>query len=230
MHIENQKKYCRFVALAIALAATSGANAMEDDAIFNATRLEMDTGRANGGGNVQSIRGEGWIGTDYNRFAWKAEGAREHGTTSDVELQALYARYLAPFWELQMGVRHQDKPDSRNYVAVGVRGLAPYSFDVDLALFVRSDGKLFARTRAEYDLLWTNRLIFRPYAFADWSASHIAADDIKRGAESIEAGVNLRYEISRAVAPYVEVARNQRYAISGRQGISSVRLGLRLLF
>lgn len=208
---------------------TTPVYAMEDNDIFNATRVELGTGWTDRGESTQSLRAKGWIGSDYHRFAWKVEADRENGTLEEADLQALYAHYLAPFWELQMGVRQQ-QPDSDTYAVIGLQGLAPYAFDVDLAMFVRTDGKLFARTDVEYDLLWTNRLIFRPYIKADWSVTRIESENVRRGLQDIEAGVNVRYEFTRAIAPYVELARSERRAIGSSHAANIVRVGLKLLF
>ena len=138
-------------------------------------------------------------------------------------------RALSDHWDLQLGLRRELKPQARNYGVIGVRGLAPYAFDVDVAAFVRSDGRLFARTRAEYDMLFTNRLVARPFVGIDWATRSIPSDGIKAGATSSEWGLNLRYEITRDVAPYLEISRQwQRGADSGA-GANSVRAGLRLV-
>lgn len=215
--------------LAAALVSLAGpARAKEDDAIFQTTRIEVDAGRSDSK-SVAAWRADGWIGTDYDRFAWRTEGVRRDGRLEDAEVQALYSRYVAPFWDLQFGLRRELKPRARNYGVIGVRGLAPYAFDVDLAAFVRSDGRLFARTRVEYDLLFTNRLIAKPFLGVDWAARSIPSDGIKAGATSSEWGVNLRYEITRAVAPYLEIGRQWRHGADGGVGANSVRAGLRLV-
>jgi copper resistance protein B len=216
-------------ALVLALAGFAGsARAMEDDAVFQTTRIEVDAGRSNSK-DVAAWRADGWIGTDYNRFAWRTEGSRRDGRLEDAEVQALYSRYVAPFWDLQVGLRRELKPDARNFGAIGIRGLAPYAFDVDLAAFVRSDGRLFARTRVEYDLLFTNRLIAKPFVGVDWAARSLPAEEIKAGATSSEWGLNLRYEITRAVAPYLEVGRQWQREAGGSTSVNSVRAGLRLV-
>jgi copper resistance protein B len=94
---------------------------------------------------------------------------------------------------------------------------------------VRSDGRLFARTRVEYDLLFTNRLIAKPFVGVDWAARSLPAEGIKAGATSSEWGLNLRYEITRAVAPYLEVSRQWQREASGSTSANSVRAGLRLV-
>ncbi len=216
-------------ALALSLVGVAGtARAMEDDAVFQTTRLEVDAGRSDSKA-VAAWRADGWIGTDYKRFAWRTEGSRRDGRLEDAEVQALYSRYVAPFWDLHVGLRRELKPDARNFGVIGIRGLAPYAFDVDLAAFVRSDGRLFARTRVEYDLLFTNRLIAKPFVGVDWAARSLPAEGIKSGATSSEWGLNLRYEITRAVAPYLEVGRQWQREAGGSTSVNSVRAGLRLV-
>jgi len=173
-------------ALILSLAGVAGtARAMEDDAVFQTTRIEVDAGRRNSK-DAAAWRADGWIGTDYNRFAWRTEGLRRDGRLHDAEVQALYSRYVAPFWDLQLGLRRELKPETRNFGVIGIRGVAPYAFDIDLAGFVRSDGRLFARTRVEYDLLLTNRLIAKPFVGIDWAARSLPAAGIKAGATSSE--------------------------------------------
>ncbi|WP_141678821.1 copper resistance protein B, partial [Acinetobacter baumannii] len=101
--------------------------------------------------------------------------------TNAAELQLLYGRYIAPFWDAQIGVRLDDRPERRNYLTLGVRGLAPYAFDVDLKLFVRDDNKVFARTRFENVFLITNRFIVTPSLGLEWSASDVDTT-VRRGA------------------------------------------------
>jgi copper resistance protein B len=231
-NMHKQSRYGRYTSglvLAVALTAASGAaQAMEDNAIFQTTRIEIDAGRSDSK-SIAAWRADGWIGTDYNRFAWRTEGTSRDGKLMDADVQALYSRYIAPFWDVQAGLRRELKPDARNFGVIGLRGLAPYAFDVDLAAFVRSDGKLFARTRFEYDLLFTNRLIGKPFVTADWAARSIPAEGVKAGATTTEWGLNLRYEITRAVAPYLEVSRQWQREDGSGKSANSVRLGLRLV-
>lgn len=211
----------------LALTWTPVVSAHEMPDFFSATRAEIDTGKT-GDQIISSWDVEGWMGSDTNRLAWKTEGEVEDGDTHDAEAQALYSRYVAPFWDFQIGVRRDFEPRSHNYLAIGMRGLAPYGFDIDIAAFVRSDGKLFARTDLEYDLLITNRFIVSPYVFADWAASGSEADEIKGGLYTIETGINARYEFARTFAPYVEIARSENRG--AEENYTIARLGVRLLF
>ena len=57
--------------------------------------MEFRTGQAE---DAAVVDAQGWIGVDYNRFWWKAEGEQElrDEETGEVELQALYGRLIHP--------------------------------------------------------------------------------------------------------------------------------------
>ena len=215
------------------LISVSPSMAAEDESIYSYTLIEADTGKARKQlGTIQTLGAEGWIGGDFNRFWWRFNGERSQGRTEVVETQALYSRYIAPFWDLQAGIRHDSKPSSENYAVIGLRGLAPYAFDVDLRAFIRSDGKLLARTRFENDFLITNRFILRPFVNGEWSASNLSAE-IRSGLYRADIGVQARYEFSRKVAPYIELSRTfypRAQSGSGAQATTELRAGMRLIF
>ncbi|MEH6999092.1 MAG: copper resistance protein B [Limnobacter sp.] len=214
-------------------AVSMPAMAMEDESIYSYTLIEVDSGKVrNQPGSIQLLGAEGWIGGDYNRFAWRFDGERRQGKTEVVETQALYSRYIAPFWDLQGGIRHDSKPVGEDYAVIGLRGLAPYAFDVDLQMFVRSDGKVLARTRFENDFLMTNRFILRPFINGEWSASNLS-DEVASGLYQADFGVQARYEFSRKFAPYIEVSRTlypETQSGSNLSPITEYRVGLRLIF
>lgn len=159
-----------------------GAQAMEDESIYSYTLIEADAGKVRGqSGSAQSLAIDGWVGGDFNRLWYQLDTERRGGRTEAAELQLLYGRYIAPFWDAQIGLRRDERPNGRDYLALGVRGLAPYAFDVDLKLFARDDGKVFARTRFENEFLITNRFIVTPSVGVEWSASDIDAT-VRRGA------------------------------------------------
>ena len=151
---------------------------------------------------------QGWSGGDINRFWWKSEGEGDfNGGLEEAELQALYSRAVSPFWDVQAGVRQDFRPDGEDttHLVLGVQGLAPYWWDVDAAAFLSTEGDLTARVEAEYDQRITQRLILQPRLEIDLSASDIPELEIGSGLSSVEAGLRLRYEFRKEVAPYVGV-------------------------
>ena len=170
-------------------------------------------------------------GGDFNRLWYSLDAEQRSGRTEAAELQVLYGRYIRPFWDAQIGLRRDERPQQRDYLALGVRGLAPYAFDVDLKLFIRDDGKVFARTRFENSFLITNRFIVSPSVDLEWSASDIDTT-VRRGAYQVDVGVQARYEFNRRVAPYLGLKRTfyPRSQSGGETAATQWQAGLRLLF
>ncbi len=154
---------------------------------------------------------QGWYGGDFNRLWVKTEGeGLESESPEEAELQLLYSKMVAPFWDWQVGVRHDFSPDpERSHLVMGVQGVAPYEFEVDSALFVSDEGDVTARLEAEYDLRITQRLILQPRLELNGAFSEISAIGIGKGLNGVEAGLRLRYEFRREFAPYVGVSRRR---------------------
>lgn len=147
-----------------------------------------------------------WIGNDLNKLWLKADVEKRDGKIEEAEVQALYSRAITPYWDLQMGLRQDVKPSpTRTWGALGVHGLSPYFFEVDAAVFVGESGKTALRFTAEYELLFTQQLILSP----DIEVNFHGQDDWETGAGSglsdFTAGLRLRYEIKRELAPYIGV-------------------------
>jgi copper resistance protein B len=156
---------------------------------------------------------QGWYGGDWNRLWWKTEGAgKRGGTPRDAEVQLLFSRMFAPFWDWQVGVRRDLRPQpERSYLVLGVQGIAPYEFAIDAALFASDDGDVTVRLEAEYELKLTQRLVLQPRLEVNASFSDVAERAIARGLNSTELGLRLRYELRREIAPYLGVSWNQAY-------------------
>ncbi len=150
---------------------------------------------------------QGQYGGDYNKLGFETEGVQLRSeATEEAEVQLLYSRLLGYFYDAQVGVRYDFRPDpSRAYAVAGVQGLAPGFFELDLKGFVSDEGELSARLEAEYDLRITQRLILQPRVEVELSGEDIEELGVGRGISSVEPGVRLRYEITRKFAPYVGV-------------------------
>lgn len=151
---------------------------------------------------------QGWIGTDYNKFWFKAEGEGElNGQFEQAELQGLYSKTISPFFDFQAGIRQDIGPGlSPTYAVLGVQGLAPYWFELDSALFLSDDGDLTGRVEAEYEILFTQRLIGQPRAEVNFAAQDVQQLGIGAGLSTLELGFRLRYEFKRELAPYIGIA------------------------
>ncbi|MFZ5609598.1 MAG: copper resistance protein B [Pseudomonadota bacterium] len=155
---------------------------------------------------------QGWVGNDYNRLWLRAEGEATFGEgVEDAEFQALYSRPIARFWDFQAGARYDVTPNpSRTYGVIGVQGLAPYWFEVVAAAFISDQGDITARIEAEYEFLFTQRLILQPRAEMNIAFQDIPELRTGGGFSTLETGLRLRYEIKREIAPYIGIAWNRK--------------------
>lgn len=179
-------------------------------AVFRVDRLEYQTneGEADLLWDVQA-----WVGADYNKLWFKIEGMWlfDKETFEEAEVELLYSRNIATFWDLQVGVRHNFKPDpSRTFAGLGVEGLAPYWFEVDATVYISDDGDISANLEAEYDLLLSQRLILQPRFETNFAVQEVEDLNIGSGINDIELGLRLRYEIRRQFAPHIGVSWSRK--------------------
>jgi copper resistance protein B len=162
-------------------------------------------------GNGQSLELQGWYGGDADKLWLRSEGERSGGRLEDGDVEALWSHAVAPYWDSTLGVRHDfGEGPSRDWLAAGVQGLAPYWFDVEATLYLGTSGRSAARVRASYDVLFTQRLILQPEWEANLYGRRDPARGLGRGLTDVQFGLRLRYEVRREFAPYVGVQFVQR--------------------
>lgn len=162
--------------------------------------------------NPWVLDGQAWVGKDLQKLWFKAEVERVDSEIEEAELQALYSQAIAPFWDVQFGLRQDFQPTpSRSWGVIGLQGLAPYFFEVDTALFIGESGRTAFRLEAEYELLFTQRLILTPEIEVNLYGQNDIDLGIGSGLSDIEAGLRLRYEIRREFAPYIGVNWNKSF-------------------
>jgi copper resistance protein B len=153
-----------------------------------------------------------WAGRAFDRFSVRSQGQRTEGTTEHAEVQLLWTHAVARWWEVVAGARADFAPGpSRNWAAVGIQGLAPFRFGIEATMFVGTGGATAARFDGEYQLLVTNRLILQPHIELDWYGQSDPLRRIDTGLSSVEAGLRLRYEFRRELAPYIGLVRERRF-------------------
>lgn len=194
------------VVLLGALPDPARAMGMEDDPLLLTVFAEELEWRERSGVSGAAWAVDAWLGRDLHKAWLKTEGEMEEGDLEEAELQLLYSRAIAPFWDLQAGWRRDLEPGpDRDWLALGVQGLAPWHFHVDAALFLGTSGRTAARVEAEYELRLTQRWILAPSAELEAYGKDDPARGIGSGLSSGEAGLRLRYEIRRRFAPYAGI-------------------------
>lgn len=167
--------------------------------------------QGSGSGGVR-LENTSWIGGDIDRLWLRADGESEDGRVEHASLHALWGHSVSRWWDVVAGVRQDFRPgDPQTWAAVGIQGLAPYWFEIEATGYVGAGGRTRVTFEAEYDLLLTNRLVLQPLLEADIHGKGDASRGIGAGLSSLEAGLRLRYEFRRELAPYVGVTWHRTF-------------------
>ena len=160
-------------------------------------------------GNGQRWDVSGWYGSQLNRVWLKSEGDRNDNTTESASLEALASHAIAPFWDAQIGLRHDFASNGmpeRDWAAIGIKGIAPYWFELEATAYVGNHSRSALSLKASYELRITQKVLLEP----EIETRAYGRDDMERnigkGLASADAGLRLRYEIHRQFAPYVGVS------------------------
>ena len=185
---------------------------MDDDPTLTKVMInQLEVRKADQGNDPLAWEAEAWIGKDLNKLWLKTEGSRVGSKTEEAEVQALYSRAVAPFWDVQAGVRKDLKPEGREWATVGVKGLAPYHFDVDAALFAGTEGRTAARLKGEYEIMLTQKTVLSPETEINLYGKDDPAMGVGSGLSDASIGLRLRHEVKREFAPYVGVNWSKKF-------------------
>jgi copper resistance protein B len=190
-----------------------GMQPVMDNSIFTHGVLDQAEGRWNGRSTQFRYDGQLWSGTDYNKLWIKSEGlVSSQGRFEDGIHEFLYDRAISTYFDLQAGVRVDlDSGPARTWAAFGAQGLSLYFFDVEATAYASDRGRFAARLRGYYDLLITNRLVLQPEAELNFYTKSDRGRGTGSGLSDIDAGLRLRYEFSRKLAPYTGVSYTGRF-------------------
>lgn len=214
-------------------------HSVHDNAIHSYWLLDrLEAWDADGGTGI-GWEAMSWIGTDLDRVWLRSEGEHANGAVEAADVEVLYGRSIAPWWDVLAGVRHDfGEGPSQTFAAIGVQGLAPYKFEVEAAAYVGQSGQTAARMEVEYETLFTNRLVLQWMAEAELHGKDDERRNVGAGLGTVEAGLRLRYEVTRQFAPYIGVVHERAYGDTADyrradgEDIDDTRLvaGLRLWF
>ncbi|SFV71031.1 Copper resistance protein B [hydrothermal vent metagenome] len=175
-----------------------------------------------------------WIGYDINRISLYSTGEIGNDGLESSQNELVFSRAIAPFWNAEIGLAYDKNADnSQTWAEVALSGLAPYYFEVRTALLVNAEGNIGLRVDAEYELLFTQKLILTPSLEADFYTKDAQVLGIGSGLSSVEAGLRLRYEFVREFAPYIGVTWEKTFGNTADYNPideTSVLMGVRFWF
>lgn len=180
---------------------------MNDAATLGKLLIDQLEWRHGDGADGPAWDAQAWYGTDYNKLWVKTEGVRVGDVTEDARAELLWDRIFSRWWSLQAGARRDfGNGPPRDWLALGVAGLAPCFFTIEATAYVADAGRTAARLRAQYELLFTQRLILQPALEVNAYGKDDPERHIGAGFSELQLGLRLRYEIRREFAPYLGVA------------------------
>lgn len=156
---------------------------------------------------------QAWYGTTYDRLIIKAEGDIADGSLEESSTDLLWGHALNAYFDTQLGVRldQYNEGTDRQWLAMGIQGLAPYWFELDVTAYAGDSGRTALSAEAEYELLLTQRLILQPRAELNLYGKDDPDNGLGSGLSDLALGVRLRYEFSRQFAPYIGVEWTNTY-------------------
>jgi len=158
------------------------------------------------GGDVLGWDANAWYGGDIDKLWVAAEGERENGTTGESRLELAWDRIISPWWSLRAGARHDGGTGpSRDWLSVGVAGLAPGFFEVETSLYLGEQGRSAFRLATHRDLLLTQRLVAQPELELAAYGRNDPQKLIGAGLSDMKLGLRIRYEWRREFAPFLGV-------------------------
>lgn len=182
---------------------------------------------------------EGWYGGDRDRLRYRLEGALDPAEgTGEGELGLAYSRLVGPWLELQLGAGAEAQTEAGTgweaRLEAGVEWVVPYDLDVEAFVRVSHRGRLSLRVTGIKELQLSQRLILQARLEAQAALQESTELDAPAGLDAVSAGLRLRYEARRELAPYLggqwEGAMPGPSGGGGMQSAWTAVAGLRMWF
>jgi copper resistance protein B len=195
------------------VAVASPAYAHNHDALSSRFRLNNFDWGGSSAGDRFSWDFDARVGTAENRIFFRTEGEVIRGQTEDAEIQLFYNRPISEFWDFNVGWRRDFFPTNRNYAALGLSGIAPNFYEVEATAYLSEQGVAAGRLELSTDLLLAREVFGDSgpgmYLRPKLTTNVQSADDREQGTYAgftdIRLSLQLRYEFTPRIAPYVEV-------------------------
>jgi len=166
---------------------------LADEQAFGSLLVDRFEAMHSNGADAGAYALQAWYGRDFNRLMLKADGDYSGGSIEDARTEIFWQHALAPFWDLQAGLRYDSGVGhERGWLALGIEGLAPYRFDVNLTAYAGDQGRAALLFESEYDVLLTQRLILQPRVEADVYTRDDAQRSLGAGLANLVAGLRIR--------------------------------------
>ena len=169
----------------------------------------------NGSGTVKS-KLETRIGSDEHKIVIQAHMDKHQAEYAQYDAKVLYSRMISDFWDIQAGLGYGSEKVKLDHQStdieetlsgvVGLHGLAPYFFETNAYLYLGQDDFVGLSLETERDVLLTQKLILKPYLEMHMLFNDASKYAQKTGLSQATLGLETRYEISKKIMPYIDIA------------------------
>ena len=169
----------------------------------------------NGNGTFKS-KLETRIGSDENKIVVQAHMDKHESAYVQYDAKVLYSRMISDFWDVQGGIGYRSEKvkldhqstdtEEKLSAVVGLHGMAPYFFETEAYLYAGQDDLVGLSLETERDVLWTQKLILKPYLEMHMLFNDASKYAQKTGLSQATLGLETRYEISKKIMPYIDIA------------------------
>ncbi len=172
-----------------------------------------------------------FYGGDYHKLVVDVKGERGLKNSKWLFERAdlLFVKAISGSLDLRAGVGYAgSKKGGRSRLVLGVKGLAPYGFEVDADLNLTNKGELYGKLGAEYELSLTQRLILQPSFEVLASTKKIEPLGVGSGLNKTKLALTLRYEIEKEFEPSMGVSWERRFGQTKERDIVKFQGGLKI--
>lgn len=200
------------VLMLFSLVAVAGGN---DDPLLLKLDVEefeiADTGKH----KPFSLEADAWLGYDLDKIWLKADLEKVAGKTEEAEVQLLYSKAVAPFWDWQLGLRQDFGPHrNQSWAVAGFKGLIPYFVEADAGLFVGESGRAALRLQFGYEIMFSQRWVLSPELEFNIHGQNNIELGVGSGLSDVQLGLRLRYDLTRKFSPYIGIQWSEMFGNS----------------
>jgi len=178
----------------------------KEEVLMGAVLVDRLEAAGTGQESLMTYDWQAGYGKTFDRAVIRSEGNIDAGQFTEARNEILWGHGISAYWDSQLGVRYDSgKGPERAWLALGVQGLAPYWLYTEATFYVGEQGRVAFRLEFEYDVLITQRLVLQPRIETNIYSQNDVNRDVKAGLSDFEAGLRLRYEVYRELAPYLGV-------------------------
>ncbi len=177
----------------------------------------------------QKVEADGWVGRDYSKWALNLKAERENDMTRALSFSAAYRRPVNAFWDLDVGLRHDQEPGPEaTRLRLALLGMMPYFIETSAAVHLGRQ-QVHLEIAFEHELPLNRSWMLKTGLELDMYSQADHEREVTNGLSDLEFRVSLKYERHKHLHPYF-VIEHKRHFAGNREKETHAGLGLSVWF